>query len=141
MKVILLEDFSIKEVSDGHARNYLLPKKLAVLATPAAIKQMEKKKEKMSAEISGQEAEAKELAQKISSVELKMKAEAGEKDKLFGSIGSKELADALKEQNGIEIDKKKIIVKEPIKSLGEFMITAKLFHGISAEFKVVVEKK
>ncbi len=141
MKVILLEDDSVKEVKNGYARNYLFPKNLAVLATPVAVKRMEKRRQKMSAEIAEHEAEAKATADKIAKVELKIKAEAGEKDKLFGSIGSKELAQALKEQSGIEIDRKKIIVKETIKALGEYSITVKLFHGISAEFKVVVEKK
>lgn len=141
MKVIILEDDVVKDVSAGYARNYLLPKKLAVPATKSALEKMEKRSQQKAAEIKGHEAEAKVLAEKISAVAVTLKAEAGEKDKLFGSIGSKEVADALKEQQGIEIDRKKIVMAEQIKTLGETTIQIKLFHGISAELKIVVEKK
>ncbi|NQU17249.1 MAG: 50S ribosomal protein L9 [Candidatus Saganbacteria bacterium] len=141
MKVIILEDDAVREVKDGYARNYLFPKKLAILATAPAILQMEKRRQKKSLENEKHEAEAKAMVSKISKIAITLKAEAGEKDKLFGSIGNKEIAEALKEQQNIEIDRKKIILIEPIKTLGETVAQIKLFHGISAEIKIVVEKK
>lgn len=141
MKVILLEDDTIKEVRDGYARNYLFPKKLAIAATAAAVVQMEKRRQKKSAEVEQQETEARDRAKQISEISVSILSPAGEKDKLFGSIGAKEISEALKEQRQIEIDRKKIVLPEPIKVLGEFIVPIKLFHGIVAKLKVVVEKK
>ncbi|MFC1496051.1 50S ribosomal protein L9 [Candidatus Margulisiibacteriota bacterium] len=141
MKVILLEDDEVKNVKDGYARNYLFPKKLAVPVTEAALKQMEKRKEKMAEEVEKHEAAAKELAEKLSQVTVIIDAEAGEKDKLFGSIGTREIADTLKNQTGIEIDRKKIILRDPIKTLGELVVPIKLFHGLTSELKISVKKK
>ena len=141
MKVIMLEDDQIREVKEGFARNYLLPRKLAVPATEAAIAQMEKRKVQKEAEVAKHEVEANELAGKISAASISIEAEAGEKDRLFGSIGTREIADALKEQAGIEIDRKKIVLPDPIKILGEYKIGVKLFHGISADINLTVKKK
>ena len=141
MKVIIVEDETVKDLADGQARNYLFPKKLAVLATPAALASMEKRRQQKAGEIKKHEEEAKALAKKISGIAVTLKAEAGEKDKLFGSIGGKEIAEALKEQQKIEVDRKKIILPEPIKTLGEFDLKINLFHEITADLKVVVEKK
>lgn len=141
MKVIMLEDDSVKEVKDGYARNYLLPQKLAILATPQAIKRMEKKKIEKAAQIAENEAKAKEQAAVISALSVTIKADAGEKDKLFGAIGSKEVAEALKSQHGIEVDRRKIVLTQPIKLLGEFKVQIKLFPRVSAELTVIIIRK
>ena len=141
MKVILLEDEVIKEVKDGYARNYLFPKKLAIIATPEAILKTGKRCQDKADEVAEAEKSARELAGKINSVAITIKAEAGEKDTLFGSVGGKEIADALSEQQGIEIDRKNIIISNPIKTLGEFTAQVRLFHGISADLKIIVEKQ
>lgn len=141
MKVIMLEDDEVREVKEGFARNYLLPKKLAVLAAPAAIAQMDKRKQKKASEAVQHEDEAKLLASKISSVLVTISVDAGEKDKLFGSIGAREIADAIKDQHGIEVDRKKIVLYEPIKILGDYKIQVKLFHQTQAEINLSVVKK
>lgn len=141
MKVIILEDDRIKDVKDGFARNYLLPRKLAVPATQKAIAQMEKRKVIKEAEVAKHEVEANELAERINSATISVQTEAGEKDKLFGSIGTREIAEALKEQAGIELERKKIVLPDPIKILGEYKIGVKLFHGIAAEINLSIKKK
>jgi len=137
----MFEDDTVKEVKDGYARNYLLPQKLAVLATEQAIKRMEKKKIEKASQIAENEAKAKEQAAVISALTVTLKADAGEKDKLFGAIGSKEIAEALKGQHGIEVDKRKIVLTQPIKLLGESKVQIKLFPKVSAQLTVVVNRK
>lgn len=145
-KVILLQDVKgigkkgeVKEVSKGYANNYLIPKKLAVLATDDALhnlKQQEKARErKRQKEI----AQAKEYVEKLKHSTLKLKHKAGEKGKLFGSVTQKEVADALSSQLDIKVDKKQITFPAPIKSTGEFKAEIDFGHGIKSEISIVVE--
>ncbi len=145
MKVILLADVqgtgkknTIQNVSDGYARNMLFPKKLAVEATPAAVKEIERKhalEEKLEQERRG---EAMEKAAALRGKVIVLKAKGGETGRLYGSITSAEIADALKEQHGVEIDKRKIEC-EPIRQAGDVDISVWLYSGITTPMKVHVE--
>lgn len=145
MQVILLQDVKgtgktgdVAKVSDGYARNMLLPKGLAMEATPSNIKQLENKK-KLEAQKKAEElAAAKELASKLEKVGITIKTKAGENGKVFGSITSQNIADELKKQTGIEVDKKKIQLKNPVKTTGEFTTEVKLYQGVTAPLKVTV---
>jgi len=147
MQVILKEDVEklgamgqIVEVKRGYARNYLLPKSLAVEATDRNLKQLEHTKRVVTDKIKKVQKESQTLAEKIGQTALTLYHLAGEEEKLFGSVTSMEIAEALKEQ-GIEIDKRKIVLDEPIRRLGEFAVPVKLSGGVTAELKVSVLKK
>ncbi len=149
MKVILLQDIKgigkkdqIINASDGHAKNYLFPKKLAV---PADKENMAKLESKKSSENHKKELE-KEAAiknkEEIAKITLKIATKCGENGRIFGSITSKEIAEKLNEQYKIQVDKKKIMLEEPIKNLGTTNVEIKLYEGIIATLKVmVVEEK
>jgi large subunit ribosomal protein L9 len=148
MKIILLQDVKslgkkgeIKEVSDGHARNFLIPKKLGAEATPQTLhelKQQQAAEEKRHKEqLAAAEALAAELSQKQISVSMK----TGEGGKPFGSVSSKEIAAAYKEQHNLDIDKKKLQLPEPIKSFGVHQIPLKLHPQVTATLTVVVKEK
>src|SRR3989338_3973838 len=122
MKVILLEDDQVKNVSDGYARNYLLPRKLAILATPDAVKAVEKRSGQKMAELEKKRAEMQALADKLSALEFTVSADAGEGGKLFGSVTSSDIAAAGKSAAGVELDKKKIDLTDPIKMAGDFVV-------------------
>lgn len=141
MKVILFEENRIIEVSSGHARNFLFPKKLAVLATPENLVKFEKKMKAREAELETLKQAAKDLADKLESRELVIAAEAGEEDKLFGTVTTHDVVDAVAEQFGIELDRRKVNLNEHIKKLGEFSASIKLLHGVIAHLKIKVEKK
>ena len=144
MKVILLEDIEAVGkmgdtvmVKDGYARNYLLPRKLALLATARNLKAQDhqiKDMERRKTRIAG---EAQSLADKIAGVSLSFNRKTGEKGRLFGSVTNMDIADALKEK-GLTIDRKDIILPEPIKSLGEFDIEIKLHHDVTPVVKITV---
>jgi len=146
MKVILQQDVKGKgkkgelvNVSDGHARNFLFPRKLAVPATPenlSVMKQQEKaKQQKTDADI----AKANEVAEKLGDVLVKITARGGgDGGKLFGSITSKEISEELLKQHGIEIEKNKIVHDEPIKSFGSYEIKCKLGHEITGTINLLV---
>lgn len=146
MKVILLEDVrslgkkgEIVEVSDAYARNVLFKKKQGVEATGKNMNDLKLQKanqEKVAAE---NLAAAKELAGKLEKASVTLKVKVGEGGKLFGSISSKEIAEAVKEQLGYEIDKKKILLTSPIKSVGSMDVAIKLHTKVTAELKVKVE--
>ncbi|WAM31006.1 50S ribosomal protein L9 [Caldicellulosiruptor naganoensis] len=145
MKVVLLQDVkglgkkdSIVEVNDGYARNYLIPRKLAVPLTEGLEKHIKEKKE---AEQKKKEKElmlAKELADKLEKSFVIIKAKAGENGKLFGSITNKEIADEIKKQLGIDIDKKKIELEDPIKQIGSYEVSIRLYQGVLAKLKIHV---
>ncbi len=141
MKVILLEENRIENVSDGYARNYLFPKKLAVLATPVNLTRFEKRIQEKQAEMEALKRTAEDLAGKLSSLTVVIKAEAGEEGKLFGSITTQDVVSALQDQQGIEIDKKKVNLNEHIGALGEYFASVKLHHDVVAHLKIKVEKK
>ena len=147
MQIILQEDVEklgtrgeVVEVAAGYARNYLLPHKLALEASPANIKRLEKIRITLSKRTATEKEAAQQQAALLNQVTVNFARKAGETDQLFGSVTSADLADALKAQ-GFEIDKRRIQLDEPIKIVGERMVTVKLVHGVTAEFKVVVEKE
>jgi large subunit ribosomal protein L9 len=143
MKVIFLKDVDganegdMKEVKDGYARNYLFKNRLAVEATPANIKMLEKKLEEIKQREKNRVADAQKMAAQVSKVTVTMSKKAGETGKLYGAITSQELLDALKEQ-GVEIDKKQLELKEPLKELGTHDIKVHLYKEVRSSFKVVV---
>ena len=145
MKIILLEDVKslgkkgqIIEANDGYARNFILPKKLGVEANAKNLNdlKLQKANEAKVAEEKYQEALA--FAKKIEESSITVKIKAGEGGRIFGSISSKEIAQEAKKQLGFEIDKKKLVLKEPIKSLGTTNVPVKLHTKVTAELKVKV---
>lgn len=145
MKVILLEDVKalgkkgeIVNVNDGYARNFILPKKLGLEANNKNLndlKLQKQKEEKIAQELLDA---AKELAKKIEAGKVEVKIKTGEGGRTFGSVSSKEIATAVKEQMGYDIDKKKIQMKDAIKNLGTFIVPVKLHAKVTAELKVHV---
>ena len=126
----------MKEVSDGYARNYLLPRKLASEATADNINTMKLKEKAKAALIAKEKAEAEENAKRLSAITVTIRAKAGGAGKLFGSVTSQEISDALREQHGINIEKNKIVQAEPIKTFGSYTVKAKLGYEISATVSV-----
>jgi len=141
MKVIILEEDRVANVSDGYARNFLLPKKLAVLATPEAMKQMGKRAEANRQKREEKIKKMEELAAKLASKEIIIRADAGEEGKLFGSVTSADVAAGIFNTFGEEIDKRKINLNEHIKMLGEYVASVKLHTDVVAHLKIRVEKK
>ena len=147
MKVILLQDVKGKgkkgqmlEISDGYARNFLLPRKLAVEATPDAVNTM-RMNDKAAAEKAAKErAEALETSKKLREMTVVVTAKGGGAGKLFGSVTSQEIADALKAKSGIVIDKRKIVLADPIKSVGTYTVQCKLGYEITAPLTVKIEE-
>ena len=149
MKVILQQDVKgqgkkgqMVNVSDGYARNFLLPRKLAVEATPDAINTMKLQEKARLAQEAQEKQEAMDLAEKLEGCMVKVSARAGEKGHLFGSITSKEVSEALFVQHQIQIEKQKIVQDEPIKSFGAYQLKCKLGYGVSGVIHLmVVEEK
>ena len=147
MKVILLQDVKGKgkkgqmlEISDGYARNYLLPRKLAVEATADAVN-TKKMNDKAAAEKAAKErAEALELSHKLREMTLTVKAKGGGAGKLFGAVTNQEIAESLKASSGIAIDKRKIVISEPIKNVGTYTVQCKLGYEITAPLTVKIEE-
>jgi large subunit ribosomal protein L9 len=145
MKVILLKDDKkmgqkgdIINAKDGYARNFLIPKGIAIEATPENLKHLEKEKEKQRNKESNLIAEAKALAEVINGKSIEISIKAGENGKLFGSVTSKEIAQEYKAQHDLEVDKKKIELKEPIKTVGTHEVPIKLYADVVATAKVKV---
>lgn len=144
MKVVLLQDVKgtgkkddIVNVSDGYARNFLFPKKLAIEATAAALNDINNRERAKEHKIREEKKAAQALADKINGTTVKIFAKAGASGKLFGSVTSKEIAEALSKQAGVEIDKKKLSVNE-IKAFGTYEAELRLAQGISANLFVLV---
>ena len=125
----------VVKVSDGYARNMLLPRGYA---TEATIRSLEKQKAVLAEKKAAEKQAAQELAEKINATEVVIKTKAGENGKIFGSITSKDIADALKEQKKITVDKKKIQLDNPIKGIGEMTVNIKLYPEVTAKLKVSV---
>lgn len=128
----------MKEVSDGYARNYLLPRKLASEATADNLNTMRLKEKAKAAQIAKEKEEALNNAKRLAEVTVTIRAKAGGAGKLFGAVTSQEISAALKEQHGIEIEKNKIVQSEPIKSFGSYEVKAKLGYEISGTVNVLV---
>ncbi len=147
MKVILLQDVkslgkkdAMVEVNEGYARNFIIPKKLGIEATPKNLNDFKLKKahdEKVAAE---NLAEAKSLAAELEKSSVTVKIKVGEGGRSFGSVSTKEISDALKNQLGKDIDKKKIVMKDSIKAVGSFTVKIKLHPEVQAELSVKVEE-
>ena len=145
MKVILIQDVKslgkkgqIVEINDGYARNFVLPKKLGLEATPKNLNDLKLKKqndEKVAAE---NLAEAKAMAEKLAGLTVKTAVKVGEGGKTFGSVSSKEISEELEKQYNVKIDKKKIVVKDPIKAVGSYTVAVKLHPEVIGELKVTV---
>ncbi|XOB65717.1 50S ribosomal protein L9 [Deferribacteres bacterium DY0037] len=145
MKVIFLDNVKgvakrdeIKDVKDGYAKNFLFKKKLALEATSANIQALEEKKQKNKEREDKKIAEARELAEKLNKVGVTIVGKGGDTGKLYGAITSSEIAKALADE-GLEIDKKDIALKDPIKEPGEFSVKVKIFMDINAHVKVIVK--
>lgn len=128
----------LKEVSDGYARNYLLPRKLASEATADNINALKLKEKAKAAQMAREKAEAEANAVKLGEITVTIRAKAGGAGKLFGAVTSQEISAALKEQHGIEIEKNKIVQAEPIKTFGAYQIKAKLGYEVSGTINVLV---
>lgn len=147
MKVILLEDVKtlgkkgdLVEVNDGYARNFILAKKLGIEATPKNMNDLKLKKAHEDKLAAQRLEDAKAFAESLKNVQVILKIKAGEGGKLFGSISSKEIAQAAKEQLNLEIDKKKLVLSNPIKVVGTTMVPIKLHPKVTGELKVIVQE-
>lgn len=145
MQVILQKDFDdlglegdLVKVADGYARNFLIPKKIALEATPGNLKVFEAQRRKIETKRLRAKEEAEKLAASIGSLTLTFTEKAGEEGKLYGSVTSMDVAEAL-EKKGVVVDRKKIVIDKPIKSLGEFKIPVKIYPGVAAVVTVEVK--
>lgn len=148
MQVILTQDVKgqgkkgqMVKVSDGYARNYLLPKGLATEATKSNINVLKGKQESLEFKIKTETEEAKKIAEKMKEIVVKIKAKAGSNGKLFGSVTSKDVADALTAQHHIKLDKKKFVMPDGIKLLGVTEVPVKIYTGITGTLRVQVEEQ
>ena len=147
MKVILLQDVKGKgkkgqmlEVSDGYARNFMLPKKIAIEATPDAINTMKMNDKATQERIAKEKAEALEISKKLRAMTLTVTAKGGGAGRLFGSVTNQEIADALVKNSSIKLDKRKIVISDPIKSVGTYTVQCKLGYEINAPLTVKIEE-
>ena len=145
MKVILNEDVKgqgkkgeMVEVSEGYARNYLLPRNLAIKATADNMNALKLKEQAKKAQIEREKEQAKAYAKQLGASVVKVRAKGGENGKLFGSVTSKEISEALKEQHGITLEKNRIVLEENIKSFGSYEVKCKLGYEISGTIHVLV---
>ena len=147
MKVILLQDVRGKgkkgqmlEVSDGYARNYMLPRKLAVEATPDAVNTMRMTDKAQQEKRQREREEAFALSNRLKDMTIVVKAKGGGAGRLFGSVTTQEISDALKSGYGIELDKRRIVLDEQIKTVGEYTVKCKLGYEITADLKLRIEE-
>ena len=148
MKVILTQDVKgqgkkdqIVEVSDGYARNFLLPKKLAIMADAKALNEAKNKEASKNHKIAVETAEAKAIAAKLETIIVKIVSKSGADGKLYGAVTNKDVADALETQHKIVIDKKKITVATPIKSYGKYELDVKLYTDVAGKINLLVSDK
>ena len=145
--MILLQDVKGKgkkgqllEVSDGYARNFMLPRKIAIEATPDAVNTMKMNDKATQERIAREKAEAMEISKTLRGLTVVVKAKGGGAGRLFGSITNQEIADSLKAQSGIELDKRKIVISDTIKTVGTYTVTCKLGYEITAPLTVKIEE-
>ena len=148
MKVILTQDVKgqgkkdqIIEVSDGYARNFLLPKKLAIMADAKALNEAKNKEASKNHKIAVETAEAKNIAEKLESILVKIVSKSGADGKLYGAVTNKDVADALEAQHKIVIDKKKISIPTPIKAYGKYELDVKLYTDVTGKINLLVSDK
>lgn len=147
MKVILLQDVKGKgkkgqmlEVSDGYARNFMLPKKMAIEATPDAINTMRMNDKATQERIAKEKAEALAVSKQLRELTVTVVAKGGGNGRLFGSVTNAEIADALEKKTGIKLDKRKIVISDAIKNVGTYTVTCKLGYEITAPLNVKIEE-
>jgi large subunit ribosomal protein L9 len=147
MKIILREDVDrlgkrgdTITVKDGYARNYLIPRKLALLATPGNLKTFQEEKKQLGVRENKTHRLADQLAKKLKSVSITATVSVGEEDRVFGSVTAQTISNLLKEK-GYDVDKKKILLEEPIKALGVYTVPLKLHHDVQGKVKVWVVKE
>lgn len=147
MKVILLQDVRGKgkkgqmlEVSDGYARNYMLPRKIAIEATADAVNTMRMNDKATQERIAKEKAEAMEVSKKLREMTVVVNAKGGGNGRLFGSVTNQEIADALKAKTGIALDKRKIVITDAIKNVGTYTVTCKLGYEITSPLTVKIEE-
>jgi large subunit ribosomal protein L9 len=148
MKVLLIETVDnlgsageVKKVAEGYARNFLIPRGLAVPVTEGALKQAELRRQVEAKRQKREEMKAESLARTLSQVTLTLQAKAGEKDKLYGSITNADIAQALERETGQVIDKRKVELEEPIRELGSYRVPIKLLPDLAPQITVVVERE
>ncbi|MCF8011450.1 MAG: 50S ribosomal protein L9 [Clostridiales bacterium] len=148
MKVILLDEVKklgqkgdVVNVADGYARNYLMPKGLASEATKDKINELEYEKEIEAEKRAKEEEQARELAEKIENIKVTLSVKVGEAGKLFGAVSNKDIADVLNKKHNLGLDKKKIVLKDPIKALGDYNLTVKLHPNVQANLNVQILKE
>ncbi len=148
MKVILTQDVKgqgkkdqVIEVSDGYARNFLLPKKLAIPADAKAMNEIKNKEASLKHKIDTERAEAKALAEKLDAVLLKLVCKSGADGKLYGAVTAKDIAEALEKNHSLSVDKRKIAIPEPIKTYGKFDLDVKLYTDVSGKIHLLVTDK
>lgn len=148
MKVILTADVKgqgkkdqMVDVSDGYARNFLFPKKLAIPADAKSVNEIKNKESSKQHKLDVEKAHALEIAKKLEDITLVFEYAAGSDSKLYGSVTNKDVSDMLKSKHGIDIDKRKITLAEPIKTFGSFSAETKLFSDVSAKVKITVTSK
>ncbi len=146
MQVILQEDIAnlgsagdIVKVKEGYGRNFLVPRKLAVLANEKNVKMLDHQKRVVSSKLAKKKGHAEEVAQKLSDMSVTIQCEVGEEDKLFGSVTNMDIANALRKE-GVELDRHNILLKEPIKKIGVFDVDIKLHPEVTGQLKVWVVK-
>jgi large subunit ribosomal protein L9 len=146
MKVILSKDVpgtgkagEVKDVADGYARNYLIPRKLAIPATGGALRDVERKQASEQKKVAAEEAAARALAERLTTAPVVLTAKVGDQGRLYGSITSGDIAEQLAAQLGQAIDKRRIELDEPIRHLGTFQVTIRLHRSVSAAVKVDVQ--
>ena len=148
MKVVLLQDVKaqgkkgqIIDVSEGYARNFLFPKKLAIVADAKAINDVKNKESSKQHKLEVEKSQAKELGEKITNATVKIRAEAGNDGRFYGAVTAKDISEALKAQTGIDVDKRKIVLDSPIKAFGTYKLDVKLYPEVTAKLTVSVVEK
>lgn len=147
MKVILLDDIpkvgrrgEVREVSDGYARNYLFPQKLALLANPGNLRNLEQIKKRQESQAALARAEAETRARAIEALTLSLTRQASEEGRLYGSVGAQDVV-AFLAQHGFTIEKRRVGLEEPIKALGEYTVPIRLHPDVTAQFRVIVSQE
>jgi len=147
VKVILLDDVAklgrrgeVRDVSDGYARNYLLPQKLALLATPVNLKDLEQIKKRREAQTATAQVEAEARARTIETLTLSLTRQASEEGRLYGSVGVQDMV-AFLAQHGIVIEKRRVGLEEPIKTVGEYTVPIRLHPEVTAQLRVIVSRE
>jgi len=148
MEVLLIQDVTgvgkageIKRVADGYGRNYLIPKGLAVLSQPGLVRQAEEQRQAREKSVIRETADARVLAERMAQMTLTFQAKAGEQEKLYGSITSGDIVEELAKLLGQEIDRRKVLLDQPIKQLGDHQVTVRLATDVTVDLTVVVERE